>query len=219
MFGNPDLERTVVGAYDLRLEWFPTDSTLLSGAFFYKYFHRPIEEVVILSAQQSVTYENADYAHLAGGEVEARLDYGFIHPYMSSWFTGANAALIYSTVSLGDSAGIQTSNQRPLQGQSPFVFNIQGGFDGEESGTMVVFLYNVFGPRITSVGAQGAPNIYEQPFHQLDMIVSQDLFYGLSFSFKAQNILDLPVRYTQGDVTLEERRKAREVSLSLRWAY
>ena len=35
---------------------------------------------------------------------------------------------------------------------------------------------------LSEVGAQGAPDIYEQPFHSLDLVVSQRLGYGFSRS-------------------------------------
>lgn len=219
IFGNPDLERALIYAGDLRWEWYPTLGTSLSAALFYKHFQDPIEQVVIASAQQSVTFENAEAADNVGVEVEGRFDFGLLHEYAEGLYVAGNAALIYSRVALGES-GITTSKERPLQGQSPYVVNLQLGYDHEELGTNATLLYNVFGPRIAEVGAQGAPDVYEQPFHSLDVVLKQRLPGGFSVGLTVKNLLDLPVEVTQGDEQLVERLyKGRAVSLSLGWSY
>ena len=44
----------------------------LSLAAFGKYFNKPIEMVYKVSAENAITYQNADYAENAGVEIEAR---------------------------------------------------------------------------------------------------------------------------------------------------
>ena len=95
----------------------------------------------------------------------------------------------------------------------------QLGFDSEELGTRVIGLYNAFGPRITSVGAQGAPDVYEQPFHQVDLVLRQELPLGLSLSLKAKNLLDLPRVWTQGEHVVQSGLVGRSFSASLGWRF
>jgi len=219
VFGNPDLERALIASADARWEWYPKAGTSLSTAVFYKHFDKPIEQVVVLSAQQSITYANADFADNIGAEIEGRVEGDVVHPWLDGFFIGGNATLTWSQVSLGDDSGIQTSSSRPLQGQSPWVVNAQGGYSNEDWGTDVSMLYNVFGPRITSVGAQGAPDVFEQPFHQFDVVVKQRLPWGLSLGVKAKNLIDLPATFTQGDVTLAEIHRGRSFSASLGYTF
>ncbi|MFZ9887045.1 MAG: TonB-dependent receptor domain-containing protein, partial [Myxococcota bacterium] len=216
IFGNPDLERSLISAADVRWEWYPASGTTLSTALFYKHFDRPIEQVVVLSAQQSVTFANAEAADNTGLEVEGRTELGWLHSALASWFVGGNAALIYSRVQV-PSDGVQTSKERALQGQSPWVGNLQGGVDDDDLGAKLILLYNVFGPRISEVGAQGAPDVYEQPVHSVDVVFSQRLGNGFSLGAKAQNLLDAEVRYQQGDKQVASLRKGQAFSLSLTW--
>ena len=200
---------------------------MLSAGLFAKHFENPIEQVVVLSAQQSITYANAPQANNVGVEVDGRTDFGFIHPFLAQFYAGANVAFIWSRVNLG-SEGVQTSTERALQGQSPYVANLQAGWDTNwsespdaqsEWGTRASILYNVVGDRIVQVGAQGAPDVYERPFHGVDLVVRQQLPAHLALSFKAQNLLDLAAERTQGDKTIERVHRGRTVSIGLSWTY
>jgi len=218
-FGNPELLRAQIYAIDARYEWYPTRGVELSTGVFYKHFVNPIEQVVVVSAQHSVTFDNAIAADNVGAELELRHDFGWIHEVLDGAYVAGNGALIYSQVTLDESAGIQTENVRPLQGQSPFVLNLQAGWDASSTGTRAVVLYNVVGPRITEVGAAGAPDIYEQPFHRLDVVVRQALPWGFTVGVKAENLLDLPAQRTQGGRVTEQVRTGRGASASLAYAF
>jgi len=109
--------------------------------------------------------------------------------------------------------------KRPLQGQSDNVVNAILGYDNPDIGTSVALLYNVFGERIAYVGSHGLPDIYQQPFNQLDFVVSQVVWDGLSFKFKAKNLINEDVRLTQGDQPYELFKLGREFSLSATWRF
>jgi hypothetical protein len=115
-------------------------------------------------------------------------------------------------------SSIQTSDKRPLQGQSPYIFNVQLGYNNVDIGTTVTALYNVFGKRVAAVGTYGLPDVYEQPFHQLDFVAKQKLGAGFSLGFKAKNLIDLPHKYTQGGEVTSTYRKGRSFSLTLEWS-
>lgn len=219
IFGNPDLERAQIYAGDLRFEWYPDAGTQVSVAGFYKHFIDPIEQVVIPSAQQSITYQNAQAADNLGVEVEGRAEVGNFLPLLEGAYVAGNASLIFSRVSLLEqSQTISTSKERALQGQSPYVVNLQLGYDHEDLGLSTALLYNVYGARIQGVGALGAPDIFESPFHALDLILSKRLPGGLSLKLKAKNLIDLPQEWTQGGTVLSSVQRGRALSLSVSWA-
>ena len=137
---------------------------------------------------------------------------------MPGLYVTGNLALIKSKTTLPP-GGNQTSRDRPLQGQSPFVINVQLGYDIAKTGTSLALAYNVQGERISKVGYVGAPDIFEQPFHQLDFVASQSLSHGFKLSFKAKNLVDGEVRFLQGGETTEMFRKGRSFSLSASWTY
>ncbi|MFP4484388.1 MAG: TonB-dependent receptor domain-containing protein, partial [Spirochaetaceae bacterium] len=125
-----------------------------------------------------------------------------------------------------------TETERRLQGQSPYVVNASLSYRNsvswsqqKEQFTNVTLNYNVFGPRITDIGVNGVPDTYEQPFHQLDLVVSQSISEYVSFGFSAKNLLDLPARFTVGEEVqpetddnpgniVQEYRKGRSFSIS-----
>lgn len=217
VYGNPDLRSAVIYHADARWEWYPKPGELISVGAFYKRLWWPIETVVVVSAQLSVTYANADHADNVGVEMEVRKRFDFIHPKLAPLSLAFNAAWIGSRVRLPEGSGVQTSNDRPLQGQSPFVVNVALGYDGERSGTQVNLLYNVFGARIAEVGADGAPDVYEQPVHQLDLSLRQELGRGFALTFDAQNLVDPEVRFTQGGETVSTHRRGRTFTVGARF--
>lgn len=214
IFGNPELERAAINNVDLRWEWYLGTGESLSASVFYKRFEHPIETIVVVSAQHSVTYENAQGADNLGVELEFRKSLDFVHESVRDFYLAGNATWVHSRIRLPEE-GIQTSSERPLQGQSPYVFNLQLGYDNVDRGTSIVVLYNVFGARIAEVGALGAPDVYERPFHQLDVVLKQDLGSGFALGCKAKNLFDPEVRFTQGDKVTEVFRRGRVFSLSL----
>jgi outer membrane receptor protein involved in Fe transport len=178
-------------------------------ALFYKHFVHPIEQVVKAGADQSTSFANARSADNVGAEVDFKTRLGFVHCLLEPLYVGGNLALIYSRVQLDESSGIQTSNRRPLQGQSPYVINLQSGYENTETATAVSLLYNVAGPRIAEAGALGMPDLYESPFHQLDVVASKRLPMGLTVNLKAQNLIDQPVMFRQGGRIVESYKRGR----------
>jgi outer membrane receptor protein involved in Fe transport len=218
VFGNPDMQRAVIHGADLRWEWYLTESESLSLGAFYKRFEDPIETVVVVSAQHSVTHANAAGADNVGIELEFTKSLGLIHPILSDLYVQGNATWIWSRILLPD-GGIQTSKQRPLQGQSPFLVNLTLGYENVDWLTSLALVYHVFGRRIEEVGALGAPDVYEEPVHQLDLVWRQGLGGGFRLSFKATNLLDPAVRRTQGGHTTETYRRGRGLDLGLSWSW
>jgi hypothetical protein len=104
-----------------------------------------------------------------------------------------------------------------MQGQSPYVINLNLGYDRPESGTEVALLYNVYGPRISEVGVQGLPDIYEVPFHRVDLAVSQKLGGGMQLKLTGSNLLDSAVTLQQGGIHVLKYRPGIAFSAALGW--
>lgn len=211
-FGNENLTRATIDHVDLRVDWFPGPGEVFSLSLFRKRFTDPIETIVVVSAQQSVTWANAGAATNDGVELEYRKDLPL------NLYSAGNVALVASRIDLGDAGGIQTSDERPLQGQSPYVVNVQFGWDHPDRGDRFTVLYNVAGRRIVEVGAQGAPDTYALPVHQLDAVVRKDLGRGLALTVKGGNLLDSVARTMQGSEEVDAIRKGWRVGLGLSWS-
>lgn len=214
--GNPELDQATIHSADFRYEWYFSTMESMSAAFFFKHFEKPIEQVFTDASGESKTFENAKMAQNLGVEVEARKNFGFIHDAFEEFFIAGNFSYIYSKVE------VEGQNARPLQGQSPWILNLQLGYDNSDLGTVVTVLYNMFGKRLETLSVVG-PHAWESPWHQLDVVASQKFKYGFKLSFKAKNLIDLPLEvYYEGEGIKKLRssyKKGREFSIGLSWKY
>jgi TonB-dependent receptor len=218
--GNSDLKRALIDSYDSRLEWYYTSDETFSVAGFYKKFHDPIESVRGNTGEVQYTLQNTDQAKLYGIELEARKRFDFIHSKLDPLYIAGNVAIIRSKVNLTRSDGVDYS--RPLQGQSPWVVNLQFGYDDSAkggTGLAASLLYNVSGERLRIVGRpeDQIPDQYEQPFHQLDLVVSQVLPHDLNLGFRALNLLNPAQEWTQGDYVVRRFKRGTSFALTLAW--
>ena len=111
--GNADLQRALIQNVDARWEMFGGGRSVLAASTFYKYFDKPIERVVIASANPIATFQNADNARNFGIELEAARQLG------RHFFVNANYTFVDSKITLSpEQLGVQTSAERPLAGQS-----------------------------------------------------------------------------------------------------
>ena len=224
--GNPDLDVAYVTHYDIRWDYYFNESEFISLGVFMKEFDQPIESVILASADSDLTsFDNADAAENFGVEFELYKTLGFLDRrwgWGSIWdhlYLSANYAWIDSEITLSeDNAAIQTSDKRPLQGQSPYVLNFQVGYDGEDRRINAALLFNVFGERIVDVGTNGSPDIYEQPRESLDFVYSQS-FGNWKLKAKLTNLLDPDRKLTQGIETTRISRAGREYSIGLEYAF
>lgn len=197
--GNPELINTRIHNADLRAEWFLGGSDVIALSGFFKQFENPIERVIYGTSSQAgdVTFRNSKAATLVGAELEARANLGRFAKPLSPLTVGANVSLIYSRIEL-DPNSPQTNSARPLQGQSPYIANAFVTWTHPSWGTEAGVFYNVYGPRISDVGFNGLPDVIEQPFHRLDLTVTQPIAAGLALKVAASNVLNQAVRLQQG---------------------
>lgn len=220
LYGNPDLARAAIDNLDARWEWYRRAGESLSAGLFYKRFDHPIESVIAVSAVSGSvgTFDNATSATNFGAEVEMRQRLDILAEPLRDLYISANGSIIRSRVDLSDTEGNQTSDSRPLQGQSPWVLNAALGYENPDARVAISLLYNVFGPRIVEVGTSGIPDTYEQPVHRLDLVGSCGVGEAWALKLKAANLLNWPVRETTGDQISQETRDGWSVGLTLSWA-
>lgn len=219
LYGNPELRRAIIENVDARWEWYPRDGESVSVGAFFKYFDQPIESVVAVSAVSGSvgTFANATSATNVGTEIDFRQSLDRFHPALADFYFSGNVAIIASEVDLSGTDGNQTSEQRPLQGQSPWVVNAQISYENPDIRTSVSLLYNAFGPRIVDVGTSGIPDTYEMPVHRLDAVWTQGLGKHFQTRVKLANVLDWPSVQMIGDNVSEETRDGWSAGLALTW--
>ncbi len=212
--GNPDLERSLIYNYDLRAEYFPGANEVLAVSAFYKDLDKPIEMSVQGGSSPKYMPVNGGGGYVRGVELEARLGLGRATSALDRFGMNMNLTLVQSETKISQDFGIQYSNERPLEGQSPYVANVGLSYSSERDRTQVGLLYNVFGERIRYVGFGTLPDIYEQPRHNLDLTASHG-FGASRLKLAFENVLDTETLFRQGSQTTEVYSKGPSFSLSL----
>lgn len=199
VLGNPDLDRTQITNLDARFEIFPRVSEVLAVSFFHKRFEKPIEPFIIPTSRGVLSFQNAKGAVNTGVELEARKSLDFVTTAAKDFSVLANLTLVHSEVQLDEAAGgIQTSKERPLAGQSPYVVNFALDWANDPTKIRARALYNVQGARVAQVGQNGLPDTYEQPRHLVDLSVAKGFGEHVDTKLTLENVFDAPVKFTQG---------------------
>lgn len=177
--GSDSLRTPVIHNFDLRWELYPGVGEMITAGLFYKQFNNPIETLFIPGGGsggiKTFTYGNAKQATSMGVEIELRKSLAGITKKASlldNFTLVCNASFIKSKVDLGQ-AQLGQSNQRPLQGQSPYIVNAGLYYKSEEGNYQFNVLYNVIGQRIFIIGFDVYPDIYEMPRNVLDLNFSK----------------------------------------------
>lgn len=179
--GNKDLNIAKLNNYDVRFEFFPSGNQLISVGGFYKNIKNPIEQSIdITQVSTTFTYNNEKAAKIYGLEFEVRKNLDFISSaelFKSITFY-SNLSLMKSTLTF--EAGSQALQNRPLQGQSPYIMNVGLQYDNSENGWFGSVAMNRFGRRIAYVGVDpkfGATrqDIYEDPRTVLDIQAGKNI--------------------------------------------
>ncbi len=209
--GNIDLKQTTIHNMDLRWEHFYGRTELISVSAFYKRFIDPIEVIANVAAPNEVQPINAGIADLYGAEIEIRKAIGFQQNKNIRFVVGSNLTLVYSRIDMTkvkmNVGGVEYTEQeirtmnaregevidkyRPMYGQSPYIVNAFINFSNAKLGLTFNASYNVQGKKLAVIGVGGLPDVYEKPFHSLNMKVSKTVGENNNWKLglQAKNIL------------------------------
>lgn len=179
--GDTALRRSSVLNYDVRYEIYPKAGESISLAAFVKDFTDPIEFRLDPSSNADARryfYQNAVSARTVGLEFEIRKSLEFIAPSLKNFSFFGNYTYLNSEVVFNDlsAANKEVKADRPLQGQSPYLINAGLQFNSNFVNASV--LYNRVGERLTLVGNDEFPNVYERPRNQLDLQLAHKVLEG-----------------------------------------
>lgn len=218
VFGNPGVTPAEVTNWDARAEWFFSNGDNFTLSLFYKDLANPIEFFEASASDTAVAREivNADTAEIYGVEVEFLKELGFIHSWFDPFFLQGNFTVQDSELIAGDEADAPTNPKRELVNASPWVVNVQLGFDSPGGAHSATLLYNVYGERLFVAGRNGAPDGFEQPFHQVDLTYQWYPTETVTVRGKVQNLLDDTLEIERAGVIAFEQDFGRTISLSVR---
>ncbi|MDX5419087.1 MAG: TonB-dependent receptor [Hymenobacteraceae bacterium] len=229
--GNPNLETATIYNGDLRYEFYPNPTEIVSLGVFYKYFNKPIETVFQnTSGANSITFDNARQAYSYGLEAEVRKSLLGLtaSPVVDNLSLVLNAALVQSRVQLDEKYDNQ-STERPMMGQSPYVVNTGLYYQDDTRQLQFSMLYNVIGTRIFAVGSNLRPTVYELPRNVIDFSVTKAFGQNLELKAGIQDILNQKTRLIQDsnddaritgiDESFREFRKGRYATLGATYKF
>ena len=213
--GNTELKNCYVDNLDLRYELYPSRGEMVTLALFYKHFDSPIEWTYTVAGGTDLiySYKNALSANNYGIELDIRKDLTFIGLPNLSW--SFNGSLIKSRVNF--EKGSKEEN-RPMQGQSPYLINTGFFYNNHRHGFDIALLYNRIGKRIIGVGrSEGSvgsednvriPDSYEMPKNTIDFTATKRIGSHLELKLNVRDILNEYVTYKQfADVTYSNGNK------------
>jgi len=189
--GNPDLKISNIQNIDFRYEIYPGKGQLFSVSYFRKKFTNPIE--LKQTNNKNIKYVNADSSENSGVEFEFRTLLTSIFKVEGASILDdltlfSNIAIIKSKVDI--SSFDEKEKSRPMQGQSPYVFNAGLQYLNKDNGWAISSNINRVGNRIAISGNDNNESIWEKARTFIDMQISKS-FKDSKFEIKLniQNIL------------------------------
>ncbi|MEN9950563.1 MAG: hypothetical protein RLY85_1315 [Bacteroidota bacterium] len=210
--GDTALRRSSILNYDVRYEIYPKAGESISLGAFVKDFTDPIEFRLDPSSNadsRRYFYQNALSARTIGLEFEVRKTLEFLAPALKNFSFFGNYTYLQSEVVFNDlsASNKEVKANRPLQGQSPYLIN--AGLQYSSNVFNASVLYNRVGERLTLVGNEEFPNVYERPRNQLDIQLAHKVLDGkgefkinfadiLNNAFYFYENVDSKTSYTEG---------------------
>jgi CarboxypepD_reg-like domain/TonB-dependent Receptor Plug Domain len=221
-FGNPDLYVSNNYNADLKWEYFPKATELISVTAFGKIIQNPINEITVASATNDISYVNTGKkAQVIGAEFEIRknifeidttlkenLNFGFNASYMFNNQDFDSQKVIDET----DLNVFFSKTEGKLTGASDLLLNGDISYFKELSkdrNILATLAYNYFSDRIYSLGTNEKGDLIDKAVGTLDLILKTKLTKNLSFGFSAKNLLDPTVERFQDkqDVLVKSYKK------------
>jgi len=192
--GNPDLVRATVQNFDLRYEFYPGKGQLFSVSYFLKKFKNPIE-IIQQSLNRTLSYGNANSAKSSGIEIEFRTLLSSIFNAESMVLLDdltlfSNLAIIKSNADVSNINNANPEKSRPMQGQSPYVFNAGLQYANKDNGWIVSTNINRVGNRIVFGSSEIEPSLWEKARTFLDVQIAKSFYKNkIEIKLNIQNIL------------------------------
>jgi outer membrane receptor protein involved in Fe transport len=194
--GNPGLKTAKIQNYDIRWEWYPSKTEMVTVGGFYKTFDNAIEVKFEpgggSQGAKTFTYQNANAADVYGVEIDVRKS---LFGLTSSKFVD-NLNILFNTAIIKSHVKVGNQPDRPLMGQSPYVINAGVYYNNDENGWQVAVLYNVVGKRLFAVGGytdagfSAYEDIYEMPRNVLDLSITKKIGERLTAKISISDILN-----------------------------
>ena len=212
-FGNPGLNASTDYNFDVKWEFFPKSSEIISIGAFGKYIQNPINSFTAVSASNDITWGNTgEKATAFGAELELRkslfenerdseesilknsLTVGFNAAYMITDQDLDGDKVLAETTEAGFPISfIPTYNSTEISGASNLVANADISYFkdfSENKNIQLTLAANYFSNRIFALGSVGKGNLIEKGVATLDFIAKAQLTTNITLGLSAKNLLN-----------------------------
>jgi TonB-dependent receptor len=232
--GNPNLKRATIDNFDVRWEMYPGKGQIISISGFYKSFENPIELInrTGTSGAPELYFTNVNKVTNIGGEIEFRFNLGTFtkveNKLLDNLTVYSNASIIKSVVDMSHFVG--SGDDRPLQGQSPYIINSGIFYTTPKKDLTATISYNVIGQRIYIVGNVQEPSVWENGRNVIDLQVSKKIGEKIELKLNVKDLLAQDLVYFQDlngnkkydkgiDNNWQEIKFGQTVSMSVKYTF
>lgn len=221
--GNPTLRRAKIDNFDVRWEWFLGGNQVIAASYFFKRFQDPIEQIYRPTASElRQSFLNVPSARNQGVELEWRQGLGRFHKALREFGVQANLTLVDSDVKIPTDQFVQlTSANRPLVGQSRYIFNVIAEWQRPSWRSNGRFYVNSVSRRITDVGTFQLPDIYQERNVLLDFVYEYTLNETGKWKlrFSGENLNNNIYRQTQSDFVVRRFQIGRTFTIGTSYTF
>ena len=236
--GNPDLEKSEIINLDLKWEFFPKKSELISATAFYKQIKDPINLALARGSSGNFKYFNTgEKATVFGVELETRLNLIENEDEKSILNFNANLTQMWFNQDLLSDFQYKNTTESDLQGASNFILNSSLSYNSQKEREFIATITGNYSS--DKIFALGSPEdntnsaqlyndeIIEKGFVSMDLVVSKKITDKLLLKFVGRNLLNPDIDQTQlirnintgveTNATVLSYKKGSLLSLSLKY--
>jgi hypothetical protein len=218
--GNPELRMSELENWDLRADWTPMPSTLLSASWFLKHIEDPIEYVQRVVSFTFTTARNYPEGRMKGWEFEFRQGLGDLYAPLDGISVGANATLIDSQVDLpaDEIAGFALPNidvaltSRDMTNAPEHLYNLYATWITPWWGTQLGLFWTEQGDTLVAGATESngnfVPHIYAESFATVNATLTQPLGEHLKLVLQANNLTNPTIREVYRSSVTKERTRS-----------
>lgn len=220
--GNPNLKHATSNNLDFRYEVFPNGLDVLLLGAFYKNISNPIESAIKFNGTSSATLQPSNFGSATNYGLEATFAKFFGKIGISGNYTYTHSSITTSKLYYNtDYIAVQTTQTRPLQGQSPHIANFSLLYKDNHSGIDFQLAYTYTGTKIALLSPYKDLDYWQKGTSQLDFSFEKKFLKNFTLYTKVNNLLNTPVIvqihqpniYTTGNFALPDQTSKDRVNV------
>ncbi len=206
--GDPNLEKSDVFNADLKWEFFPKKSELVSATAFYKQIKNPINLALTRGSAGIFQFSNTgEKANVFGVEFETRLNLIENEDEKPMLNFNTNITKMWFNQDLLEEFQYKNITESDLQGASDLILNGSLGYNNQKEREFIATITGNYSS--DKIFALGAPEdfansavlyndeIIEKGFFAMDLVVSKQITDKLLLKFVGRNLLNPSIEQTQ----------------------